>query len=576
MSYQALYRTWRPQSFADFIGQPHVRQTLMNALQSGKIAHAYLFCGPRGTGKTSAAKLFAKAVNCLAPHGVEPCNECAACVSITRGNNVDVEEIDAASNRGVDEIRELRDKVHYLPTSVRKKVYIVDEVHMLTTEAFNALLKTLEEPPAHVLFLLATTEPHKLPNTIVSRCKRFDFHRIATETIVERLQEVVRHQGWSAQESALWKLAEAADGGLRDALGLLEQAAAFGQGEIGDEVVASVVGGVDTAALLALVSDLAATQHLDALRRLAAWYAAGKDATRIVHDLLQVLRDLFIVKLSPTDDALGGKPIAPYRAVAESKRVTSEWLLTAVHKLGELYTQLRYLDQPRLALEAALLGMVLPSAPTLAQQPAVQMAPQGASQAPATPPLVENSTSGSAVPTASAHEAVASPAGRGQAQRPQGARATRRATGPDRKRETLARLYAERSADVEAMVRERWPDVLHKVKADRIQTHAWLTHGEIAFATERAVVMSFVSRIHREAVMKPADRQTIEAAFQVILERDMQLFALLKADWDEYLASLTQAPEPQSETATEPDLVGLAVQLFGPDKVIAEDEGSTE
>ncbi|GLG02442.1 DNA polymerase III, subunit gamma and tau [Alicyclobacillus hesperidum subsp. aegles] len=576
MSYQALYRTWRPQSFADFIGQPHVRQTLMNALQSGKIAHAYLFCGPRGTGKTSAAKLFAKAVNCLAPHGVEPCNECAACVSITRGNNVDVEEIDAASNRGVDEIRELRDKVHYLPTSVRKKVYIVDEVHMLTTEAFNALLKTLEEPPAHVLFLLATTEPHKLPNTIVSRCQRFDFHRIATETIVERLQEVVRHQGWSAQESALWKLAEAADGGLRDALGLLEQAAAFGQGEIGDEVVASVVGGVDTAALLALVSDLAATQHLDALRRLAAWYAAGKDATRIVHDLLQVLRDLFIVKLSPTDDALGGKPIAPYRAVAESKRVTSEWLLTAVHKLGELYTQLRYLDQPRLALEAALLGMVLPSAPTLAQQPAVQMAPQVASQAPATPPVVETSASGSAVPTASAHEAVASPGGRGQAQRPQAARATRRAAGPDRKRETLARLYAERSADVEAMVRERWPDVLHKVKADRIQTHAWLTHGEIAFATEHAVVMSFVSRIHREAVMKPADRQTIEAAFQVILERDMQLFALLKADWDEYLASLTQAPEPQSETATEPDLVGLAVQLFGPDKVIAEDEGSTE
>ncbi|SDW46128.1 DNA polymerase-3 subunit gamma/tau [Alicyclobacillus hesperidum] len=576
MSYQALYRTWRPQSFADFIGQPHVRQTLMNALQSGKIAHAYLFCGPRGTGKTSAAKLFAKAVNCLAPQGVEPCNECAACVSITRGNNVDVEEIDAASNRGVDEIRELRDKVHYLPTSVRKKVYIVDEVHMLTTEAFNALLKTLEEPPAHVLFLLATTEPHKLPNTIVSRCQRFDFHRIATETIVERLQEVVRHQGWSAHESALWKLAEAADGGLRDALGLLEQAAAFGQGEIDDEVVASVVGGVDTAALLALVSDLAATQHLDALRRLAAWYAAGKDATRIVHDLLQVLRDLFIVKLSPTDDALGGKPIAPYRAVAESKRVTSEWLLTAVHKLGELYTQLRYLDQPRLALEAALLSMVLPSAPTCVQQPAVQMAPQVASQAPATPPVVETSASGSAVPTASVHEAVASPAGRGQAQRPQAARATRRAAGPDRKRETLARLYAERSVDVEAMVRERWPDVLHKVKADRIQTHAWLTHGEIAFATEHAVVMSFASRIHREAVMKPADRQTIEAAFQVILERDMQLFALLKADWDEYLASLTQAPEPQSETASEPDLVGLAVQLFGPDKVIAEDEGSTE
>ncbi|GMA57184.1 hypothetical protein GCM10025858_16870 [Alicyclobacillus sacchari] len=430
-----------------------------------------------------------------------------------------------------------------------------------------------------MLFLLATTEPHRLPHTIISRCQRFDFHRIATEAIVKRLQEVVCHQDWTAQDSALWKLAEAADGGLRDALGLLEQAAAFGQGEIDDEVVANVVGGVDTAGLLALVSDLAGQQHLDALRRLGAWYAAGKDATRIVHDLLQVLRDLFIVKLSPTDDALGGKPTAPYRAVTESNRVTSEWLLGAVHKLGELYTQLRYLDQPRLALEAALLSMVLPSAAAVTPQTPVQASAQVASQAPmsSTASQFAAQTATTGVQMASVNETSLQPGARNRGQQTQTARATRRAAGPDRKRETLARLYAERSPDVEAMVRERWPDVLHKVKADRIQTHAWLAHGDVAFVTERAVVMSFLSRIHREAVMKPADRQTIEAAFQVILERDMQLFALLKADWDEYLASLTDAAPPEPGTAEEPNLVELAVRLFGPDKVVTtEDEGSTE
>ncbi|GEO26378.1 DNA polymerase III subunit gamma/tau [Alicyclobacillus acidoterrestris] len=574
MSYQALYRIWRPQTFSNLVGQPHVRQTLANAITSGKIAHAYLFCGPRGTGKTSAAKLFAKAVNCERRNGAEPCNECSACVSITNGSNVDVEEIDAASNRGVDEIRELRDKVHYAPTTVKRKVYIVDEVHMLTTEAFNALLKTLEEPPAHVLFVLATTEAHKIPGTIVSRCQRFDFHRISPETIVERLQEVVAHQGWTCDVGALWKLAEAADGGMRDALGLLEQAAAFGQGTINEAHVASVIGGVDTGELLALVSDLMDASYLEVLNRISSWYAGGKDASRIAFDLLQVLRDLFIVMLSAGDDALNGKPVAPYRFVTSKPTCSTDWLLLGVSKLGELYTQLRYVEQPRLALEATLMSIATApkvsavadgAAPVVVQRKDEVTAAMPAAEAlrdvqrpPTTPDEAQNE---SAPRVATEAEAVAT--------KRRSRAAEQRISAAGRKRETLARLYRDRHPQVEAMVHERWPDILHKVKQDRIQSHAWLMHGEVAMATEFAVVLSFASRIHREAVMKPVDRRVIESAVSLMMEREMQIFALLKEDWDEFTASLTRVDDG-SQRAEQEDIVGRARALFGEDKVVVE------
>src|SRR3954451_25360496 len=282
MSYQALYRVWRPQAFIDVVGQEHVTKTLQNALLQQKTSHAYLFSGPRGTDKTSAAKILAKAINCERAPVSEPCNECAACRGITDGTISDVLEFDAASNSRVEEMRDVLDKVRFAPTSVNYKVYIIDEVHMLSISAFNALLKTLEEPPKHVIFILATTEPHKIPLTIISRCQRFDFRRITASAIVGRMKEIVHNQQVDVEEAALDVIARAADGGMRDALSLLDQAISYSDNQVRLDEALLITGSVSQGIIGKMADAIQQKDAATALQALDQLMYQGKDPTRFI------------------------------------------------------------------------------------------------------------------------------------------------------------------------------------------------------------------------------------------------------------------------------------------------------
>ncbi|PTI69113.1 DNA polymerase III subunit gamma/tau [Staphylococcus succinus] len=298
MNYQALYRMFRPQSFEDVVGQEHVTKTLRNAISKSKQSHAYIFSGPRGTGKTSIAKVFAKALNCLERTDGEPCNECEICKGITRGTNSDVIEIDAASNNGVDEIRNIRDKVKYAPSESKYKVYIIDEVHMLTTGAFNALLKTLEEPPAHAIFILATTEPHKIPPTIISRAQRFDFKAISQDEIVERLKFVADTQEIKYDDAALEFIAKASEGGMRDALSIMDQAIAFGDDHLTIQDALNVTGSVDERALNDLFKEVVSGDVKSAFSTYHQFISEGKEVNRLINDMIYFVRDTIMNKTS--------------------------------------------------------------------------------------------------------------------------------------------------------------------------------------------------------------------------------------------------------------------------------------
>lgn len=301
MAYIALYRAYRPKAFSEVSGQKVIIKTLQNALLHEKIAHAYLFSGPRGTGKTSIAKIFAKAVNCLHQPTNEPCNTCDVCQGIDKGDIPDVIEIDAASNNGVDEIRDLRDKVKYMPSVGRYKVYIIDEVHMLTPGAFNALLKTLEEPPKHVIFILATTEVHKIPPTILSRCQRFDFKNIETTDIIEKLNEIAIKEKISITPEAIRAIAVNSEGGLRDAISLLDQAISFADETISEDDVHQVSGSVSKKALTEMLLAISSKEISKAMVILKNLIAEGKEITRIVNDLILALRDILIEKSTTVD-----------------------------------------------------------------------------------------------------------------------------------------------------------------------------------------------------------------------------------------------------------------------------------
>lgn len=363
MSYMALYRKWRPDEFEEVKGQEHVVTTLKNQIIHDRVGHAYLFCGTRGTGKTTVAKLFAKAVNCENPlEDGSPCNECAVCKAISVGSSLNVIEIDAASNNGVDNIRDIREEVQYSPTEGKYKVYIIDEVHMLSIGAFNALLKTLEEPPSYVIFILATTEAHKIPITILSRCQRYDFRRIGVEIIYERLSELLKREGVEAEEKAVRYVAKAADGSMRDALSLLDQCIAFYLGQkLTYENVLEVLGAVDVEVFNELMRHVAANETMPALKVIDEIVWQGRELTQFVTDFTWYMRNLLLLKSSDSvNDQLdiSAENLESMRQVAESVEMDS--LMRYVRVFSEMSNQIRYATQKRVTLELAIIKLTTP------------------------------------------------------------------------------------------------------------------------------------------------------------------------------------------------------------------------
>ena len=366
MSYQALYRKFRPQEFEDVKGQEHIVTTLKNQIKADRIGHAYLFCGTRGTGKTTVAKIFAKAVNCEHPVNGSPCGECPTCKAIAAGTSMNVIEIDAASNNGVDNIREIRDEVQYSPTEGKYKVYIIDEVHMLSTGAFNALLKTLEEPPSYVIFILATTEVAKIPVTIMSRCQRYDFHRISIETIADRLSELMKAENIVVEDKAIRYVAKAADGSMRDALSLLDQCIAFHLGEeLKYDDVLDVLGAVDIAIFSNMYKTIRENDVARCMNLMEDIIMQGRDLSQFVTDFIWYLRNLLLIKTTRDTDKIEDVIEVSKDNIADmmedAKEADVDTLMRHIRVLSELSNDMKTSTQKRVKAEVTFIKLMRPS-----------------------------------------------------------------------------------------------------------------------------------------------------------------------------------------------------------------------
>lgn len=361
MSYKALYREWRPKTFDEIVGQDHIVRTLENAIKNDRIAHAYLFCGIRGTGKTSTAKIFAKALNCEKGPTIKPCNKCTVCKGIDTGRVIDVVEIDGASNRGIEEIRDLRERIKFTPTEGKYKIYIIDEVHMLTKEAFDALLKTLEEPPKHAIFIFATTEPHKLPATILSRCQRFDFRRLTAEDIISQMEHILESDDIKAEGRALEIIARNAQGAMRDALSVLDQCISYGDGYITVEVVTDVLGTVNDEILFGFAETIIRKDTVKGMEIIEDVVSKGKDVHQFIKDLIYHFRNLMVCKAS---DNLEGVVELPDEIIKDLKLQTQktplENIIRILNILAAAESETRWSTFPRIVLEMTLIKLTHP------------------------------------------------------------------------------------------------------------------------------------------------------------------------------------------------------------------------
>lgn len=568
MSYQALYRVWRPRKFSDLVGQSHITQTLKNALKSEKYSHAYLFSGPRGTGKTSAAKIFAQTINCEKMPTDEPCNECDACRGILDGSISDVIEMDAASNTGVDDIRDIRETVKYAPSAVPYKVYIIDEVHMISTSAFNALLKTLEEPPKHVVFILATTEPHKIPLTVISRCQRFDFKSINNKVIANRLSDIMTHEDLEITSDALEAVALHAEGGMRDALSILDQAISYTDGKIEIDDILAVTGGVSQEILTEVTEAMFDQDTKETLRLFDELVRNGKDPGRFVFDYIYFLRDMLFYKTNKDLAAYMERAIVTEVFEQLANRIDTDWIQNAMMEFTSCEQQIKWTNSPKVFVEVALIA--------IASQQRTEAAPdiQGLEQAPITNTAddeqvqqlmsridaLEQSLSKLSNAQAGQGTAGSSPAPKRQPQRSKG-KAYK--IPYDRIRTVLdnAKKQALQNAH------NNWTRFLEELKSANAQAHATIQNSTPAAGSEDTLVVSFKYEIHCKLFLE--HQEMAASVLEGVLGERVTIIPIPEADWlilrNEYVQGRNES-EQTEESSSDP-VVDEAKKLFGEDGV---------
>lgn len=558
MAYQALYRVYRPQSFNDVVGQQHIIKTLQNALVQEKFSHAYLFSGPRGTGKTTAAKILAKAVNCEKAPIAEPCNECATCRGITDGSISDVIEIDAASNNGVDEIRDIRDKVKYAPSAVRYKVYIIDEVHMLSIGAFNALLKTLEEPPAHVIFILATTEPHKIPLTIISRCQRFDFKRISPEDIVYRMREVLGSEELEVSEDALYEIAKASEGGMRDALSLLDQAISYSTEKVSLEDVLSITGAVSQAFIVKIVQAIFNENIVEALDSVESLIKNGKDPARFVEDLIFYYRDVLLYQASEENAYLLEKAAVNEEFKELSSKMDSAFIYKVIAELNQTQQEMKWSNHPRVLLEVALVKLAQSSTnqeSALPYQDILRKMNQMEAE------LQQLKEKGIQVD----HTAQAA-----QTEKKQTRQSRSQYKTPVGKVNEVLKNATRQNLET---VKRSWAQVLDTLKQQNKASHAaLLSNSEPVASSDQSFILKFKYEIHCKMASENNNnvRDNLENILYTLIGSKREMVAIPESEWDKVREEFLQGQQSDGSSGQpqeEDPLVAEAKKLFGEDLI---------